>query len=70
MEGRTSFVIAHRIQSVMDADLILVLDGGQIVERGDHKTLMAEQGIYRSVYDMQAKVEVEIEKEMAGVGGD
>jgi len=70
MQGRTSFVIAHRIQSVMDADLILVLDGGQIVERGDHKTLMAEQGIYRSVYDMQAKVEVEIEKEMAGVGGD
>jgi ATP-binding cassette subfamily B protein len=54
----------------MDADLILVLDGGQIVERGDHETLMAEQGIYRSVYDMQAKVEVEIEKEMAGVGGD
>jgi ATP-binding cassette subfamily B protein len=70
MQGRTSFVIAHRIQSVMDADLILVLDGGQIVERGDHETLMAEQGIYRSVYDMQAKVEVEIEKEMAGVGGD
>jgi ATP-binding cassette subfamily B protein len=70
MRGRTSFVIAHRIQSVMDADLILVMDGGRIVERGRHAALMAQDGVYRSVYEMQARVEVEIEKEMASVGGD
>jgi ATP-binding cassette subfamily B protein len=70
MQGRTSFVIAHRIQSVMDADLILVMDRGRIVQRGRHASLMAEDGIYRSVYEMQARVEVEIEKEMAGVGAD
>ncbi len=70
MQGRTSFIIAHRIQSVMDADLILVMDRGRIVERGRHETLMAEDGIYHRVYQMQAQVEVEIEKEMAGVRGD
>lgn len=67
MQGRTSFVIAHRIQSVMDADLILVMDQGRIVQRGRHAALMAEDGPYRRVYEMQAQVEVEIERELAGV---
>jgi ATP-binding cassette subfamily B protein len=66
MVGRTTFVIAHRIQSVMNADLILVLDQGRIVQRGKHQELMAEDGIYRRIYDMQARIETELEQELAG----
>ena len=64
MQGRTSFIIAHRIQSVMDADLILVLDQGQIVQRGTHDELMAQEGIYQQIYDMQARIEDELEQEI------
>ena len=68
MQGRTTFVIAHRIHSLMSADLILVLDKGRIVQRGTHDELMAQEGIYRRIYDMQARTEVELEKEIASVG--
>jgi ATP-binding cassette subfamily B protein len=68
MQQRTSFIIAHRIQSVMNADLILVLDKGQIVQRGTHETLMQEDGIYRRTYDMQARIEDELEREISSVG--
>jgi ATP-binding cassette subfamily B protein len=73
MLGRTTFVIAHRIQSVMDADLILVLEHGQILQRGTHQELMAEDAaagpdIYRRIYDMQARIEVELERELAQAG--
>ncbi len=68
MQGRTTFIITHRIHSVMSADSILVLDKGRIVQRGTHAELMAEEGIYRRTYDMQARIEVELEKEIAGVG--
>jgi ATP-binding cassette subfamily B protein len=64
MQGRTSFIIAHRIQSVMNADLILVLDQGRIVQRGTHGELMAQEGMYRRIYDMQARIEVELEREI------
>ncbi|HWQ83902.1 MAG TPA: ABC transporter ATP-binding protein [Anaerolineales bacterium] len=53
MEGRTSFVIAHRLSTVRRADLILVLDHGQIVERGTHKELLRRDGLYRQIYDLQ-----------------
>jgi ATP-binding cassette subfamily B protein len=65
MEGRTTFIIAHRIQSVMNADLILVLDQGRIVQRGTHEELMAQEGIYRRIYDLQARIEDELEQELA-----
>ncbi len=68
MDNRTSFIIAHRIQSVMDADLILVMDKGRITERGTHEELMALGGTYRRTYDMQAQIESDLEKEIANVG--
>jgi ATP-binding cassette subfamily B protein len=68
MQGRTTFIIAHRIQSVTNADLILVLDRGRIVQRGTHRELMAQEGVYRRIYEVQARLEGELEKEIASVG--
>ena len=65
MRDRTSFVIAHRVQSVMNADLILVLDKGRIVQHGTHKDLVAQEGIYRRIYELQAHIEQEVENEVA-----
>ncbi len=50
MEGRTVFVIAHRLSTVMDSDVIMVLDHGRIIERGDHNRLIAEKGTYYRLY--------------------
>ena len=55
MEGRTVFVIAHRLATVQRADQILVFDRGRVVERGDHRTLMAESGLYRRLYELQSE---------------
>jgi len=46
LDGRTSFVIAHRLSTVRDADLIVVIDRGRLVEQGTHDELMARQGLY------------------------
>jgi ABC-type multidrug transport system fused ATPase/permease subunit len=51
----------------MNADLILVLDKGEIVQRGTHETLVDEPGIYRQIYDLQARIESELEEEIASV---
>ncbi|MFP3854596.1 MAG: ABC transporter ATP-binding protein [Anaerolineales bacterium] len=69
MHGRTSFIIAHRVQSVMNADLILVLDNGRVVQRGTHDQLMAEEGLYKRIYKLQAMVELELEKDIASATG-
>ncbi len=54
MEGRTSFIIAHRLSTVREADMILVLKGGKIVERGSHQELIKiPDGVYRSLYELQ-----------------
>ena len=53
MEGRTSIVIAHRLSTIRNADLILVLDGGRIVQRGRHEELLAEGGLYAELYRTQ-----------------
>lgn len=50
MEGRTSFVIAHRLSTIRSADIILVVDGGKIVERGSHDELMSRRGVYFDLY--------------------
>jgi len=67
MENRTTFIIAHRIQSVMNADQILVFDKGRIIERGTHEDLMQYEGIYHETYNMQAQIESELEQEIANV---
>lgn len=51
--GRTSIIISHRISTIQDSDEIVVLDHGRIVERGNHESLLAEQGIYRDLYQKQ-----------------
>ena len=53
MEGRTTFVIAHRLSTVRRADMILVMDKGEIVERGTHNELLARGGLYKEIYDLQ-----------------
>jgi ATP-binding cassette subfamily B protein len=68
MQGRVTFIIAHRVQSVMNADLILVLEGGRIVQRGTHRQLVAWPGVYQRIYEMQTRIEEELGRELADVG--
>lgn len=67
MRGRTTFIIAHRIQSLMNADLILVLDKGRIVQHGVHDELIEQPGAYRQIYDIQTRIETELEREIISV---
>ena len=57
--GRTTFVIAHRLSTIRSADQILVLEGGEIVERGTHDQLIARRGRYRTLYDKQYQLETD-----------
>jgi subfamily B ATP-binding cassette protein MsbA len=57
--GRTTFVIAHRLSTIQSADQILVLEGGEIVERGTHTELLAVDGRYRQLYDKQYRRELD-----------
>ena len=68
MQGRTSFIIAHRVQSVMNADLILALDQGRIVQRGAHDELIAVSGPYREIYELQVRIEDELRQETGDRG--
>ncbi len=65
MENRTTFIIAHRIQSIMNADLILVMEDGHIIQRGTHASLLKEPGVYRKIYDIQTRIESELEEELS-----
>lgn len=56
MEGRTSFVIAHRLRTIQNADIILVIKDGEIIEKGDHKSLLNENGFYYDLYTSQFKI--------------
>jgi ATP-binding cassette subfamily B protein len=66
LAGRTSFIISHRVSAVMNADQILVLDGGRIVERGTHAELLALEGTYASLLRRQL-LEESLEEEAAAV---
>ncbi|WP_373953525.1 ABC transporter ATP-binding protein [Exiguobacterium acetylicum] len=59
-KGRTTFIIAHRLSTIKDADEILVLDHGRIVERGSHDVLLAASGIYAKMYALQSKRNLEL----------
>jgi ATP-binding cassette subfamily B protein len=67
MKNRTTFVIAHRVQSLMDADLILVMEKGRIVQRGVHEELILQPGAYAQIYEIQTSIEAELEKEITSV---
>ena len=60
MEGRTTFVIAHRLSTVRRADIILVLKDGQVVERGRHDDLISNDGLYRDIYELQLRPQEEV----------
>jgi ABC-type multidrug transport system fused ATPase/permease subunit len=63
VQGRTSFVIAHRLRTVKAADQILVVDQGHIVQRGTHEDLVAQAGLYQEIYHLQLRDQ---EEAMAG----
>jgi len=58
MKGRTSFVIAHRLSTIRNADQVLVVSEGQIVERGTHESLLAARGVYYDLYMSQFRRDV------------
>ena len=53
MEGKTSFIVAHRLSTIQNADKILVLKDGQVIEQGTHEELIAQQGFYKHLYQSQ-----------------
>jgi ABC-type multidrug transport system fused ATPase/permease subunit len=70
LSGRTSFVIAHRLSTIRNADQVIVIDHGEIIERGTHATLMAAQGRYYELYMSQFRREQEIREGTVAVGAD
>ena len=65
MVGRTTFIIAHRIQSLMQSDRILVLDNGQIIQQGTHKELIDQAGKYKEIFEIQTKIDLALQQELA-----
>ena len=53
MEGRTSFIVAHRLSTIQEADIILVMKDGNIIEQGNHESLLAKKGFYSTLYHSQ-----------------
>ena len=53
MKGRTSFIVAHRLSTIREADIILVMDSGKVIEQGTHEELLAEKGFYEKLYNSQ-----------------
>jgi ABC-type multidrug transport system fused ATPase/permease subunit len=67
MQGRTSLLIAHRVQSVMDADQILVFHHGRIVQRGTHAELVKQAGFYQRIYEAQTRLEERFDAELSAL---
>jgi len=68
MKDRTTFIIAHRIQSITSANQIIVMDKGRIVQHGTHSELLKQPGIYQQIFNIQTRIEVELEKELTNAG--
>jgi ATP-binding cassette subfamily B protein len=68
MQDRTSFIIAQRLSTVKNADQIIILDDGRVVEQGDHETLLAAGGIYREIYNLQFRSQEEAELQIERSG--
>ncbi len=64
MRDRTTFIIAHRVQSLMQANLILVLEEGCIVQQGTHEELLQEEGEYKEIFELQTKIDEALEEEL------
>ncbi len=58
MQGRTTLMIAHRFSTILHANMIYVIDGGKVSERGKHEELMAAKGLYAGLFEMQFKQQV------------
>src|ERR671938_593886 len=69
MEGRTTIVIAHRLSTILQADTILVLEHGHLVERGTHQELLRADALYAQLYATQFKDHIPILAEDAALGG-
>ena len=70
MKDRTSFIIAHRIESLVNADLILVMDKGRIIQQGRHNDLVQAEGMYQQIYRIQTRIETELQAEIASATGE
>jgi ATP-binding cassette subfamily B multidrug efflux pump len=67
MRGRTTFVIAQRLTTIKQADQILVMEHGRIVQRGQHDQLVAQDGPYRQIYDLQLRDQEEVLRQLPGL---
>ncbi|MGB2962651.1 MAG: ABC transporter ATP-binding protein [Anaerolineales bacterium] len=67
MVGRTTFIIAHRIQSLMQSDEILVLDDGKIIQKGTHEDLIKQIGKYKDIFEIQTKIDQALQQELERV---
>ncbi|MBP1702290.1 MAG: transporter related, partial [Chloroflexi bacterium] len=67
MRGRTTFVIAHRLSTVRRADMIVVMDGGRIFQRGTHTDLLTQGGLYRQIYELQLRDQEQFQEAMEGI---
>jgi ATP-binding cassette subfamily B protein len=65
MQGKTTFIIAHRIQSLMQASLILVLDKGEIIQQGVHTDLIKQPGKYQEIFEIQTRIDTALEEEIS-----
>ena len=70
IKGRTTFVIAHRLSTVREADVIVVLENGRVAEQGTHEELMARNGMYRDIYELQLRPQEELLLDAAIAGSD
>ena len=70
MEGRTTFVIAQRLRTVQQADQILIMRDGTIVEHGTHEQLLGQGGLYREIYDLELRDQEEARAGVIGETGD